>query len=677
MKLFKLFATAALVASALASHSAALAQSAAGKIPVEVFYKRSAFTSYQLSPDGTKLSVIAPVNGRNNLVVVDLEKRSRTNITNFDTYDVADVNWITNDRLWFRAIEGRDVANKVTYQGSYAINIDGTEIRNMEALRGAPKRSRLVKVVDRKTGDIIIAANLRRSAAIDLYLSNTRSNKLELLTFDSPADTGGFLLDKDNVPRLAITSNDTSLNYTVWFRKDAKSPWESLQTSTEGAENWWPISFRADGKLLVSTNIGRDKAAIAVYDPVSRTMGEVLAESNEIDLGRRSDFVNLPDEEDEFGWNPLILKSDPEKPNEPAKVVGIRYNGYLPYLEWFDPELKALQATIDKALPDRVNRFSATSASEGKKVLVNSASTTHPVRTYLYDPAKKALEEVPAGRPWLPGEDMPTRSFEKYIARDGLPIPAYLTLPRDHDSSKKLPLVVHIHGGPYLRNYGPLDWGQMDTKFLASRGYAVLEPEPRGSQGFGRKHFTAGFKTWGLQMQDDITDGVKHLIAKGIVDPKRVCLYGGSYGGYATLQGLVREPDMFKCGLATVAVTDLFLFQETTWSDTGVNTKASAEFFTTRVGSVDKDREQLERTSPARNADKIKVPVFLVMGESDVRVPQIHGTKMVEGMKKAGVDFTYQVYVGEGHGWQKDENRFDAARRMEAFFAKHIGGGAK
>jgi dipeptidyl aminopeptidase/acylaminoacyl peptidase len=237
--------------------------------------------------------------------------------------------------------------------------------------------------------------------------------------------------------------------------------------------------------------------------------------------------------------------------------------------------------------------------------------------------------------------------------------------------AKDLPLIINIHGGPWVRGYTWVEWGRWpEAQFFASRGYAVLEPEPRGSKGYGLKHFTSHVRQIGQAMQDDITDGALDLVQKGIVDRNRICLSGGSYGGYATLQGLVREPDLFKCGNAFVAVSDLGLWQEVAWSDTAQDTDFNflSNEFVYWIGDSKADKAYFDRNSPARNADKIKVPLMLTMGSDDVRVPLVHGEQMRDAMIKAGKRVDWKVYTDEGHGFNKEANVVDFYTRTMQFF---------
>ena len=224
-----------------------------------------------------------------------------------------------------------------------------------------------------------------------------------------------------------------------------------------------------------------------------------------------------------------------------------------------------------------------------------------------------------------------------------------------------------------MRSYHVVQWGRWPAaQFFASRGYAVLEPEPRGSVGFGAKHYQASFKQWGLSMQDDITDGALHLTSVGIVDKSRMCLFGGSYGGYATLQGLVKDPDLWQCGHACVAVTDIELKQNVTWSDTARYSDYYETDFKRWIGDIATDRARFDATSPAKNASKIKAAVMLTMGGQDIRVPIIHGTTMRDAMEKAGKPLDHHVYLDEAHGFCGHDNLVDFYTRTERFFARHL-----
>ena len=351
------------------------------------------------------------------------------------------------------------------------------------------------------------------------------------------------------------------------------------------------------------------------------------------------------------------------------KLIGINYQADVQGQKWFDPDLEKLQKMLDATFPKTTNVIFG--AGEGRDtVLVRSYSDRDPGMFHLLDRAKIAIEPLMKTREWLDPALMSERKFITYKARDGLTIPAWVTIPKD-SSGKNLPLIVHIHGGPHVRGYTAASvWGRPEAQFLASRGYVVLEPEPRGSMGYGKELYLKSFKQWGQAMQDDITDGALHLVKEGIVDKNRMCLYGGSYGGYASAMGLVKDPDLWKCGAPYVAVTDLFLLADASYTD--VADFAQTAGFKKVIGDSSLDKEMFTKNSPALQASRIKVPVFIAMGSEDVRVPLVHGETLRDGIRKNGGKVEFVVYNGEAHGFNLDEHVFDFYKRLEKFFAENL-----
>jgi dipeptidyl aminopeptidase/acylaminoacyl peptidase len=329
-----------------------------------------------------------------------------------------------------------------------------------------------------------------------------------------------------------------------------------------------------------------------------------------------------------------------------------------------------LQKSIDAGMPKTVNEIFIPQETDDV-ALVLAHSDRDPGAYFLLDRKKPKLELLAKKRDWLDPNLMAERRFIKYKARDGLEIPAWVTVPKG--GGKNLPLIVNIHGGPWGRTYSGIQWGRWpEAQFFASRGYVVLEPEPRGSLGFGTNLYKSSFKQWGQAMQDDITDGALYLASEGLVDKSRMCLHGGSYGGYATAMGLVKDPDLWKCGSPFVAVTDLFLFQNVQYSDISAGGYFFETDFKKLVGDSKADREMFTKTSPALQADRIKAPVLLAMGADDDRVPQVHGDSFSSALSKAGKKYDYVIYKSEGHGFNKEENVIDFYKRLEKFFAENL-----
>jgi dipeptidyl aminopeptidase/acylaminoacyl peptidase len=662
----KLIPRTAAAAFLAAFAAVALAQKTAKDIPVETFFKRPHYGQMILSPDGRRLASLSPARGRNNLVVVDLARRARNVITSFDELDVADFFWVNNERLCFRVADGQDVTGRFNYKGSYCIDQNGENVRDFTRL-GLRGLTLLARTHD-DSGKAIVAMAGRTRDSQDVYELDTRSGRSELLTFESPGRVGRWVLDRNNVPRVAVSfperKDGNSPAWTqVWYRDGRDAKWEMLWEFSEILEGergdgYSPVAFDYDNTTLyVAHNAGRDRKAIFRYDTKARRMGELVVEHPLIDLD--------PFEALNFAGNARLVFSRQQK-----KLLGIAYSAERPAVEWFDADMARLQKQLDSTFPKTINVVSLAEDNENL-ALVLAFSDTDPGMYHLLDRAKPSLEALLKRREWLPPELMSERRFIRYKARDGLEIPAWLVVPKG-SSGRNLPLIVHVHGGPWVRVYGGADWGRPDAQFFASRGYAVLEPEPRASIGFGKKHFRAGFRQWGQAMQDDLNDGALHLVKEGIADPKRMCIFGGSYGGYAAACGPARDPDFWKCAAPFIAVTDLALMQTIAYSDTSRLSDFLQTDFKRLVGDSEADREMFARTSAVQQAARIKAPVFLSMGSDDVRVPLAHGDRFRAALEAAGKKVEYVVYRGEGHGFNKDEHVFDFYRRLERFFAENL-----
>jgi dipeptidyl aminopeptidase/acylaminoacyl peptidase len=651
--LFMCLALTAATASAQATQklsTVAVTSTKASQIPVETFFKRPEFAQMVLSPKGDRLAALAPSGGRDNLVVIDLVKRTRNVITTFESLDVADFQWINNERLALRLSDGRDVSGRASYRGQYAVNWDGSELRDLSKINGKALDIQFVQRSFDDSPDVIVEMNERTRDYVDVYKFNTKTARFKLLSFDSPGKTTGWVVDWNGVPRVAFSQDGENYSTTAWVRADENSKWEKISQYAQGDESIEPIAFDFDNKtLFVTSNVGRDKYAIYKYDMATKKLGELVFEHPLVDVKGG------------------LIFSRPDK-----KLLGINFNAEERGTKWFDPTMDSIQKQLDGTMKGMRNAISF-GGDERKKMLVFSSSPKDPGEYVLYNAENPAIEPIVKTQPWLNPLLMSERKFIKYKARDGMEIPAWITIPAGTEG-KNLPLVVNIHGGPWVRAYSGTQWGSRpEAQFLASRGYLVLEPEPRASDGFGRKLLNGGQRQYGLAMQDDITDGVLHLIKEGMADKKKVCLFGASYGGYATLMGLAKEPDMFKCGVATVALVDLETYITINYADYSSRSGgADNPYFKRWVGDLKTDSQKLKDTSPNNLASRIKAPVMISMGASDVRVPLVQGQKMRDALLAANKPVDWKVYAGEGHGFNKDENRFDYYGRVEKFLAEHL-----
>ncbi|HET7401599.1 MAG TPA: S9 family peptidase [Usitatibacter sp.] len=648
-----------LILSCLALPVFAEAPKKPSDIPVETFFRRAEYSQLQLSPNGKLLAALVPIRGRNNLAVIDIESKSRTVITELSSLDVFNFWWVNNGRLCFRVADGQEVTGQIVDRGTFCTDRDGGNVRDFSRIGGlsaARSIQPLARVHD-ESGEMIVQARLRSVDSVDVYRFNSRTGRYEILSEDSPGDVRRWVLDWDNVPRVAVSQPSRQIHGTtrsVWYRDDAKAKWEKIfeteMTGEHGSKGEMrPLAFDGDNATLYVSYRApdRDRAAIYKYDTKARKLGEVMFQHPLIDL--------------EGG---LVFDVGRKR------LLGIRYDADVPSAAWIDEDMARVQKSIDAAMPKTVNTIFL-AADVPDRALVFAQSDRDPGVYYLFDRKAKKVEELVHTRSWIDPSLMAERRFIRYKARDGMEIPAWITVPQG--GQKNLPLVVNIHGGPWVRGYSGIEWGRWpDAQFFASRGYVVLEPEPRGSLGFGDKHYTSSFRQWGQAMQDDITDGALYLAKEGLVDKSRMCVFGGSYGGYASAMALAKDPDVWACGVPFLAVTDLTTLQKATYSDTSFATDFYQTEFRKMVGDADADQAMFDRYSPARHADAVKAPVLVAMGSDDVRVPQVHGDDYVAALRSAGKKVEYVIYNGEGHGFNKDENVFDFYKRVEKFFEQNL-----
>lgn len=424
-----------------------------------------------------------------------------------------------------------------------------------------------------------------------------------------------------------------------WYLPSAGAAWQKLATFGVAEERWQPAYVPDEpNTLAVYSRLDRDTYAYFSYDTVRREMGPMLA--------------GHPTED--------ILSVAGLGQNRYQRVVT---GGMRTEQVWLDGKWAGVQQAVDIALPGRSNWLSG---NPREKVLVRSGSDVVPDEWYLLDMEKSTMSLVGRSRPHLAGIAMRPMEIMRYAAADGLVIPAFLTRPAD--GAKNAPLVVLIHGGPWERDY----WGwDEEVQLLAARGYTVLQPQFRGSTGFGKRFEEAGYGQWGLAMQDDITAGVRHLVAQGIVDPKRICIVGASYGGYAALWGLAKTPDLYRCGVSFAGVSDIeFMFHD---DSDRVHDPAGTAISLKRIGDVHANPQQFDQVSPLKLADRIQAPVLLVHGTSDQRVPISHGVKMKEALERLGKRVRWLSFEDEGHGLRRVDHLNQYYDTMLDFLDEHIG----
>jgi len=643
--------------AAPATASAAVGPSSA--IPVQDFFRLPDVLRPVLSPDGNHLGFLARSGTRLGLAVIDIDKRTSRMVATLPDADIVEFHWVSSRRLAFVAGNVSDPAGAVNpwrTGGLFAIDRDGGDSRRLAlplgdggALIVRPRFTRVVATLNAESDDIIVASNERNFDSSDIYRLNTRTARKTLLSYDNPGDVLHWALDRDGQPRGAMSSKGIASR--VYFRRDDKAGWSKWFDGDFREPANWPQAVGYDGTIIGFGPRDRSAAALAT----SRMTQAMLR------LDDKGQTLQVLASRDDYDMLQAVF--DPVA----KKLVGAFYVGDRQSVMWLDDTWAALQRQIDAALPGAVNLFMP--PAQGKRMLVYSYADRNPGTVYLFDFATRRLEFLIDSRPWIKPAQMAESRIVKFPARDDLPLSALLTLPRGV-APRNLPLVVLVHGGPWVPGH---HWAwDPEAQFLASRGYAVIQANFRGTTGFGLKHLLASFRQWGLAMQDDLTDAAQWAVRQGIADPKRLCIYGASYGGYAAMQALVRTPDQFQCAINYVGITDLQLFHSVSWSDTS-DSDFTRYLFPVMVGDPDRERAQLRATSPAQNADRIKAPVLLAYGGEDRRVPIIHGERMKSALERQGIAVDWLARSDEGHGFAKLDNRVEFYTRMEALLKRTIG----
>jgi dipeptidyl aminopeptidase/acylaminoacyl peptidase len=655
MKSFALACCSAVLMSVGPVNAQSSASTAVSAVPtIEEFVKRPQFTEMLASPSGRFLATTREVAGRLNLVIIDLEKRTSGAITNFDDIDVGQVRWVGDDRLVFSAIQlnapsGQD---SPAAGGLFTVSREGQDFRQLARTARQLARSegggfvllQYQASIPGTTEEIIAAGALANDDSIELYRLNLLNGRYRLITAGRPADRiQRWILDGNNVPRIAVArGRGASTTLHTYYRADVNAPWKEINRfDVTKPPAFVPLAIEPDGKtLLISSNEGRSNMAIFRYDPEKQQVIEQVAQHPQYDLGASP--MGQP------------LSSLIREPGS-GRLLGIRVDADTLQTVWLDDEAGKMQAAIDAALPGRTNSISLPT----KRFVVSSFSDRSPGRFFLFDSVSRRLEEIGPARPWLEGKLAAVRPF-RLKTRDGLEIPSYYVLPPNYKEGDRLPTIVHIHGGPFARDvvsggrFGT-SFGVLEAQVLASRGYAVVLPNFRITPELGSSIYYAGFGTYGRQMLDDHEDAVTWAVAAGFADPKRICISGASYGGYAALQALTRPTNPFRCAIAGLPVTDL-PFQHTK-ADYSESPSATALWL--RVIGVSDINEPIVRTlSPVNHADKIKVPVFMYVGDADTRTPPAQARRMADALQAAGNPVKeYFVGKGEGHGYGVTANR--------------------
>ena len=631
---------------------------------MELFAQLEGMKDPHLSPDGTQVAFLSAIAGRYHIVIERFSPGfSRYIVPPGDGLDFDWVRWANNGRLviaasWsakrdFDVYAVRAFGVKTEETRLFSVNAQGqdlTYIIKPETFKKTGSRVPVERAPPILQDDVIawlpddpdhilVALDANFDGMTEVRRVNVNDGDYDTVVgnFSGPV----WIADQAGTARLGwglyVDSDLQGKGLEIRAKYlDAEGDWTDVSNTQWAKTDFRPIAFTEDPDIVFA--YGPNDAGLIVVRKLNIVTGEFLETVFE-HAWADTEQIAIDDSSD--------------------TAVGAIYTEDLPRPEYFDDTMKRLQRNIDAALPDTSNQIVSTSKNH-RQILILATSNTNPGAYFLWDRDAKSLDFYADKIPHLnDGSLSPTEAI-KYEARDGLEIPAYLTLPRGA-AAGDLPTVVLPHGGPRSRS----DKGfWFLSQFLASQGYAVLQPNFRGSSGYGKPFMEAGDREWGGKMQDDVTDGAQWLVDEGIADPDRMCIVGWSYGGYAAAMGAVKTPDLFKCSVSINGVMNLprqMVHNEN---------YGGGRYWNDLIGLED---ESAKSVSPYHQAEKITVPMLIIQAKDDARVPGVQGRNMAKRLESLKKDVAYVEIEFGGHSLQNVAGREQILQALQEFLAKHIG----
>lgn len=654
------------IGAALGCMFAVLGSAVAAPPPVEDYFKPDAYADVRLAPSGKRLAATIPSSsGRRALAVIDIGDPSKSKvIASYSNADIVGVQWINDERLVYRVRDLQESrANQRDRSGLFAIDANGKDTPRTlitpwpEDETGSRIGSRsltpdhaLYAILRDGSDDVLVGrwiwTEAGEPAHVNLFRLNSRTGGLRNLSAGAPDHVFAWTVDRQGEPRFVVTIFEGK--EALYWKANPSAAWTKIHEAPRAEGVIWPAYIETESRVyaVARTAPNRDIASLVQMNPASAAEGKLVAEP----------LLTAPG----FDFRGSVVRK------RSGPVLGVNYMTEARSTHWFDPTMKKIQQQVDTLLPASSNLLDCGDCENIENVLVTSSSDRSPLVYRIFRVSKGTIDPMVAARPWIKPQDMAMTDMVRISARDGLSLPVYVTRPNGQKAPG--PTVVLVHGGPYVRG---MEWKwRGEVQFLASRGYVVIEPEFRGSMGYGDKLYRAGWKQWGLAMQDDLADAVLWAIKQGYTDKDRICIAGANYGGYATLMGLVRNPELFRCGAQWAGVTDINLMYSIHWSDTPDEDRRYS--MPVLIGDPEKDAAQLAATSPIKLAGKITQPLFMAYGGVDRRVPIGHGTQMRDAISKTNSKVEWKVYADEGHSWMRPENEFDFWKRVETFLDKNL-----
>ena len=601
-------------------------------IEMKDFFRNPEKSGFQISPDGNYFAFRAPWKSRMNLFVQKVGDSTATQVTTDTVRDVSSYFW-KNDRLIYsRDINGDE--NFIVFSAS----TDGKDVKALTPEKGvrAGVQDDLRGLAGREN-TVLLVMNKRNPEVFDPWYVDIATGSMTQ-ALDNTPNYENYVTDHNGVIRFASKTDGVNTNW--FYRASEKEPFAEYMT-VSFKDSWNPMFFTFDNvNCYVNSNLnGRDKTASAEWDIAGKKEVKEVYSNKDYDDGGLS-----------FSRKRKVLTT-------------AGYQGEKEEMVFLDDETKKMYERLRSQFPGMEVRVASESDDETKRtVWVGSDKVTG---RFYYDADGQEKATLLCDRtPWLKEDQMADMTPITFQSRDGLTIHGYLTLPKGREA-KNLPVVINPHGGPWARD----GWGfDPEVQFMANRGFAVLQPNFRGSTGYGAQHLRASHKQWGGTMIDDMLDGVQWAIDQGYADKDRLGVYGASYGGYSTLMAMVKRPDWFKWGINYVGVTDMFVHQDTQPAQMRGD---FAELAKALNGDQRADRAMFETTSPTRQIARITAPVFHAYGGEDRNVDIANGNAIRAAFDKAGKPYEWMFVGDEVHGYRQDKNAFEFYNRFDRFIAAH------
>jgi dienelactone hydrolase len=637
----------------------------AGEVPLADFARHPRYDDVKISPDGEYLAASAIVGEHTVLSLIHLADMKGVNVTPREGADLVGFTWVSPQRVMYWVGERVGGLDRPQSNGElYGVNADGSGAKLLFGYRAAENHGAshiqhagadlavgsLIDVLRDDPDHALIRSypftganigNMRTASSNgefpEAYKLDLRDGTKARVAL-APMREAWFLADHAGKIRFAF-GNDSAQKRKIYYRDGDAGEWELVFDESAGGKRVWPMMFNRAGDAVYF-----ECGGVCRWDVATKKLSTLWN-------GNGSEMTELVETMDEL--DAFAVRSEPGRPA-------------LTLLDKTAPEAKLLVSLLQQFGGEDVSFTSHT--RDGKKAIVLAQGDTDPGSFYLYDADKKKVSFLLARRPWIKPEQMAPMEPVEFSARDGQKLHGYLTRPPGKSEAKDLPLVVFVHGGPY----GVRDDWEFDSyvQALASRGYAVLQVNYRGSGGYFHPFVEAGYREWGGKMQDDVTDATRWAIKEGVADAARVCIFGASYGGYAALEGAVKEPDLYKCTIGYVGVYDLRLM----YSRGDTAQSLYGENYLKMV--LGEDADELARRSPITQLDKLKAKVMLIVGGADSRVPPVHGESLRGALQKRKVEHEWLYERTEGHGFYDEKHVEQLYQKLLAFLDRNIGAAA-